>query len=128
MVVLVEGLVCGFAGFRTQANPKFRDLEQRLTQARAMSETVVLGGGGGHTNASTMMLGKAGVSKPMLGRYEIEKELGKGAMGVVYYGKDPKIGRRVAIKTMALAQEFEADELQELKFRHTPPPAILNFS
>lgn len=98
-------------------NPKFRDLEQRLTQARAMSETVVLGGGGGHTNASTMMLGKAGVSKPMLGRYEIEKELGKGAMGVVYYGKDPKIGRGVAIKTMALAQEFEADELQEVKER-----------
>jgi len=57
------------------------------------------------------------VSKPMLGRYEIEKELGKGAMGVVYYGKDPKIGRVVAIKTMALAQEFEADELQDVKDR-----------
>ena len=56
----------------------------------------------------------------MLGRYEIEKELGKGAMGVVYLGKDPKIGRVVAIKTMALAQEFEADELdgrQERFFR-----------
>lgn len=34
-----------------------------------------------------------------LGRYEIVKELGKGAMGVVYEGKDPSIGRRVAIKT-----------------------------
>ena len=47
----------------------------------------------------------------MLGRYQVEKELGKGAMGVVYCGKDPKIGRVVAIKTMALSQEFEADEL-----------------
>ena len=28
-------------------NPKFRDLEQRLNQAREMSETVILGGGGG---------------------------------------------------------------------------------
>jgi len=104
--------------YMAEYNPKFRDLEQRLTQARAMSETVILGGsGGGRTNASTMVLGKAGVSKPMLGRYEIEKELGKGAMGVVYYGKDPKIGRVVAIKTMALAQEFEADELQDVKER-----------
>ena len=53
----------------------------------------------------------------MLGRYQIEKELGKGAMGVVYLGKDPKIGRVVAIKTMALSQEFEADELAEVKER-----------
>jgi serine/threonine-protein kinase len=53
----------------------------------------------------------------MLGRYQVEKELGKGAMGVVYLGKDPKIGRVVAIKTMALSQEFEADELEEAKAR-----------
>jgi serine/threonine protein kinase len=53
----------------------------------------------------------------MLGRYEIEKELGKGAMGVVYCGKDPKIGRVVAIKTVALSQEFEADELDDVKER-----------
>jgi serine/threonine-protein kinase len=53
----------------------------------------------------------------MLGRYQVEKELGKGAMGVVYGGKDPKIGRVVAIKTMALSAEFEAEELQEAKER-----------
>jgi serine/threonine-protein kinase len=53
----------------------------------------------------------------MLGRYQVEKELGKGAMGVVYGGKDPKIGRVVAIKTMALSAEFEADELQDAKER-----------
>jgi serine/threonine protein kinase len=47
----------------------------------------------------------------------VQKELGKGAMGVVYLGKDPKIGRDVAIKTLALAQEFEADELVQVKER-----------
>jgi serine/threonine-protein kinase len=98
-------------------NPKFRDLEQRLNQAKAMSETVILGGTSGKSNASTMLLDRAGVSKPMLGRYEIEKELGKGAMGVVYQGKDPKISRVVAIKTMNLSQEFEADELEDVKAR-----------
>jgi serine/threonine-protein kinase len=53
----------------------------------------------------------------MLGRYVIERELGKGAMGVVYQGRDPKINRVVAIKTMALAREFDADELAEVKQR-----------
>ena len=98
-------------------NPKFRDLEQRLSRAKQLSETVILGGGGGgKTNAS--ILGQGGtVEKPMLGRYQVEKELGKGAMGVVYLGKDPKIGRVVAIKTMALSQEFEAEELAEVKER-----------
>src|SRR3989440_3419240 len=35
-----------------------------------------------------------------LGRYNIERTLGKGAMGVVYEGLDPRLGRRVAIKTI----------------------------
>lgn len=98
-------------------NPRFRDLEQRMNRARTMSETVMLGGAGGRSNASTLMLDGGQVEKPMLGRYQIEKELGKGAMGVVYLGRDPKINRVVAIKTMALSQEFEEDELVEVKER-----------
>ncbi len=98
-------------------NPKFRDLGQRLTRAKAMSETVILGAVGARTNASTLILGGDAVEKPMLGRYRVEKELGKGAMGVVYLGRDPKIGRVVAIKTMALSQEFEPDELEDVKKR-----------
>jgi CHASE2 domain-containing sensor protein len=102
--------------YMAEFNPKFRDLEQRLTRAKALSETVILGGAQGHPGG-TMMLAGGGMEKPMLGRYQIEKELGKGAMGVVYLGKDPKIGRVVAIKTMALSQEFEGDELVEVKER-----------
>ncbi len=98
-------------------NPKFRDLEQRLNRAKQMSETVILGGGGGGRTNVSMLDGGGNVEKPMLGRYQIEKELGKGAMGVVYLGRDPKINRVVAIKTMALSQEFEADELVEVKER-----------
>ena len=98
-------------------NPKFRDLEQKLSRAKAMSETVILGGGGRSTAQGTMILEGGQVEKPMLGRYQVEKELGKGAMGVVYLGRDPKINRVVAIKTMALSQEFEEDELQDVKER-----------
>jgi len=97
-------------------NPKFRDVGQKTARARKMSETVILGGGSGGHPGGTMVL-EGGSEKPMLGRYQVEKELGKGAMGVVYMGKDPKINRTVAIKTMALSQEFEADELADVKAR-----------
>jgi serine/threonine-protein kinase len=97
-------------------NPKFKDISDRVGRAKAMSETVILGGGGSHPGGTVILPG-GGVEKPMLGRYQVEKELGKGAMGVVYLGKDPKIGRVVAIKTLALSQEFDADELQDVKDR-----------
>ena len=64
-----------------------------------------------------MLMAGGAVEKPMLGRYQIEKELGKGAMGVVYLGKDPKIGRVVAIKTMALSDAFDGDELVDARER-----------
>lgn len=97
-------------------NPKYKDLQSKLNRARNLSETVILGGGGAHPGG-TLLLDGGAVEKPMLGRYQVEKELGKGAMGVVYLGKDPKIGRVVAIKTMALSQEFEGDELNDARER-----------
>ncbi|MGV3492558.1 MAG: CHASE2 domain-containing serine/threonine-protein kinase [Ramlibacter sp.] len=97
-------------------NRKYKDLESKLHRAKNLSETVILGGGGSHPGG-TLLLDGGAVEKPMLGRYQVEKELGKGAMGVVYQGRDPKIGRVVAIKTMALSQEFEGEELNDARER-----------
>ena len=94
----------------------YKDVKAKLNRAKNLSETVMLGGTGGHPGG-TMLLEGGEVEKPMLGRYQVEKELGKGAMGVVYLGKDPKIGRVVAIKTMALSQEFAGDELIDARER-----------
>lgn len=94
----------------------YKDITTKLSRAKNLSETVMLGGGSSHPGG-TMLLDGGAVEKPMLGRYQVEKELGKGAMGVVYLGKDPKIGRVVAIKTMALSQEFAGDELVDARER-----------
>ncbi|MFI4926106.1 MAG: CHASE2 domain-containing protein [Burkholderiales bacterium] len=97
-------------------NPRYKDLDAKLKRARNLSETLILGGGGSRSGG-TLLVDGGGVEQPMLGRYRLEKELGKGAMGVVYQGRDPKIGRVVAIKTLALAQEFEGEELADARER-----------
>ncbi len=59
----------------------------------------------------------ARAARKALGRYEIERELGKGAMGTVYLGRDPNINRVVAIKAIPLAEEFEEGDLEEARAR-----------
>jgi eukaryotic-like serine/threonine-protein kinase len=101
--------------YMVKHDAKFKDIQARIKRSNAMQDTVMFGAAGGPSAVNILEDGS--VEKPMLGRYEVEKELGKGAMGVVYLGKDPKINRVVAIKTMALSQEFEDDELDEVKER-----------
>ena len=51
-----------------------------------------------------------------LGRYQIDAEIGRGAMGLVYLAHDPKIDRPVAIKTISLFTQ-EIEEEQEFRER-----------
>jgi len=52
-----------------------------------------------------------------LGRYQLEREIGRGAMGIVYLGRDTAINRQVAIKAIPLASEFSDVELEEARSR-----------
>ena len=52
-----------------------------------------------------------------LGRYMIQRRIGRGAMGAVYLGKDPRINRPVAVKAIPIEKEFEDDELKEARLR-----------
>jgi eukaryotic-like serine/threonine-protein kinase len=52
-----------------------------------------------------------------LGRYHLEREIGRGAMGIVYLGRDTAINRLVAIKAIPLASEFSDSELVEARAR-----------
>ncbi len=64
-----------------------------------------------------------------LGRYEVVRELGKGAMGIVYLAKDPLIGRLVALKTIrpsAHADDEDTKEFQARFVREAQAAGILN--
>jgi serine/threonine protein kinase len=63
----------------------------------------------------------------MLGTFEVTREIGRGAMGVVYLGKDVGSGRDVALKTMMLARQFNANALQDAKERFMREAEILTW-
>ncbi|MDQ6959102.1 MAG: protein kinase [Mariprofundaceae bacterium] len=90
----------------------FRDVQARKIRLEQLSTF-----SSGAISATTSLIMPDIDNKPTLGRYVIERELGKGAMGIVYQGRDPTIDREVAIKTMALSQEFQDDELVEARER-----------
>ncbi len=113
--------------YMAEHNAGYKDIQARMERVKNAGETMIFGSSTTGGGMSTLLI--TGGAKPTLGRYEIIKELGKGAMGTVYLGKDPKINREVAIKTMALSQEFEPDELEEVKerfFREAETAGMLN--
>jgi eukaryotic-like serine/threonine-protein kinase len=94
---------------------KFKDVAQRKKKLVQASETMVFGEGifGGGGDDGLMSTGTD--TRPTLGRYEIEKQLGKGAMGIVYLGKDPRINRTTAIKTFRFEEDLGPEAAQKLK-------------
>lgn len=98
---------------------RYKDTEQKIHTLEAMIKTHA------KTQSSSPMLARdvtrnsdtaAEFERPELGRYKVKQELGRGAMGVVYLGFDPKISRKVAIKTFRYKQ-FQPERIEELKSR-----------
>lgn len=99
--------------YMSRLSSNFRDVSQRMARLQKPAAPVSTGS----TGAVPLEPATTAAKTLQLGRYQIEKELGKGAMGVVYLGRDPTIGRVVAIKTMALAEEFDSSDLDEVRRR-----------
>lgn len=112
--------------FERLNDDNYKDVSDRMERLK----NAISGGGGTTINlkggSATIMA--EGMERPTLGRYEVIGELGRGAMGVVYKGTDPKINRTVAIKTVNF-DEVEEKLVPELKsrfFREAQSAGTLN--
>jgi CHASE2 domain-containing sensor protein/predicted Ser/Thr protein kinase len=94
----------------------YRDLQQRMQMAQKMEDTITLGVPGASGRVPVWLTG-GGQDKPRLGRYIVQEEIGKGAMGVVYLAVDPSLNRKVALKAIPLAEEFDEGVLEDVKKR-----------
>jgi len=104
-------------------DPDFRDVNRKLealTGAKRSSDESV----GDESSDETPKVSQQPVmddayattaAEHKLGRYQLIKTLGRGAMATVYLGLDPNINRKVAIKTIALAEEFSDADLDAAK-------------
>lgn len=95
-----------------EIDPDYRDVKPRLVRARGLALNVAA------TNSSVQPAAAPQLT-PMtqLGRFIVEREIGRGAMGAIYLGRDPNVDRPVAIKTLALSKEFEGPDLEEARAR-----------
>jgi eukaryotic-like serine/threonine-protein kinase len=105
-----------------EQNSQFKDCQAQLSRLQQLIERPKATQSGNPAPIRSINKPKADDDAPRkardsLGRYEIEKQIGKGAMGVVYLGRDPKINRVVAIKAIPLAEEFEDHDLAEARER-----------
>jgi serine/threonine-protein kinase len=99
---------------------RLMDAERAKPAAAAPAPAATTGTAARAPAAAAAGTGAAAPSVPdeqRLGRYQLEREIGRGAMGVVYLGRDTAINRMVAIKAIPLASEFSDAELVEARSR-----------
>jgi CHASE2 domain-containing sensor protein/tRNA A-37 threonylcarbamoyl transferase component Bud32 len=92
----------------------FKDIDERANILRATGETMIMGPSVEERDIIEAVDNVQ--TKPAIGRYEISKKLGRGVIGAVYMGKDPKINREVAIRTLRYG-EIDGEQLEEVKKR-----------
>ncbi len=91
---------------------RLQEIDQ-LNEPEDLTQTIVIDGNENTQPATSNNL----LAIKNFGRYQVEGILGKGAMGVVFQGVDPKINRHVAIKTLQLHDDLDDESLTEKKQR-----------
>ncbi len=100
-------------GYIQQYDKKYKDISEKKKKLLKASESMMYGKKSSSGVNDKLIDDLA--EKPTLGRYEIKKIIGKGAMGVVYFGKDPTINRTTAIKTFQFDDDLDLDEIKRMK-------------
>jgi CHASE2 domain-containing sensor protein/predicted Ser/Thr protein kinase len=94
----------------------FKDVHERISRLQAADSFPAFDSQGAR-KASGTLSDSLIRARGKVGRYEVLEELGKGTMGLVYKGLDPKLNRPVALKIIRFSDEFGEDMIQEIKER-----------
>jgi len=94
----------------------YKDLGDRTPKLKKLVTPFQTGNEGRKGGGDILVSDDLGL-QPTVGRYEIIGEIGKGAMGIVYKAKDPKINRLVAVKTIRFSDEIEPEKIEKVKAR-----------
>lgn len=89
----------------------FRDISIKIPQLTSIVENRNIG-----KNGEILLSDDLEIIQTV-GRYEVLREIAKGAMGIIYKGRDPKINRLIAIKTIRFSDDFEEGCIHDIKRR-----------
>lgn len=96
---------------------EFRDIHERMNSVIRTGSTMDVSGEAcfGPLSKGKLILPEDDHMPFSLGRYEITRVLGKGAMGTVYLGLDPRILRKTAIKAFRIGEDLHPEDREHLK-------------
>lgn len=102
--------------FIADYDPGFRDIASRRRHLFHVGETVVIDEGLKVVETPNLSERIQERQYPStIGRYEIIREIGKGAMGIVYLGMDPRIRRLTSIKTFRFPENADPKMIERHK-------------
>jgi len=96
-------------------DPDYRDVDEKLKALSGARRKNPATAPAGQTETISVKASDSTGEIRELGRYHLDRIIGRGAMATVYLATDPKINRKVAIKTIALAEEFSDEDLEAAK-------------
>ena len=116
-------MICPECGKETNDNKAFcvhcgANLPPGTTGSESPQTVMVNEGGDGNmVSTETIIVGDREPLPPNFGRYRVLREVGRGAMGVVYLARDDRIARNVAIKTLSLDANLSTEDRKEISAR-----------
>lgn len=96
-------------------DPGYRRAGEKLKKLTGMKTAAPAPPGAARSTGKVLGGGEQDLSGQTIGRYQLERVIGRGAMATVYLGRDPNINRHVAIKAIALAVEFSDADLDNAR-------------